>query len=231
MKRIFDKLKQIPRYGWIIAVVLFILDTTSYYFGTLFSRLFGTISWQIAPKIPFIDDKIPFIAIFVIPYLLSYAFWVMGSAIVSLTEKKNYVDYIVSMSIAYFIGFLFFFLMPTYLDRVAEGILEYAERPGFLGFLLRLTYYNDGVQFGFNLFPSFHCMISVFCYLGVRKREEISKGTRIYTLVSTIIICISTVCIKQHYFVDVVGGVLLAIICFTAVKRSNISLKILKTKI
>ena len=231
MKRIIDRLKQIPRYGWIIAVVLFLLDTTSYYFGTLFSRLLGTISWQIAPKIPFIDDRIPFIAILVIPYLLSYPIWVLGSAIVSLTEKKNYVDYIISMSLAYFIGFLFFFLMPTYMDRLTEGVLQRAERPGFLGYCLHLTYYNDGGRYGFNLFPSFHCMISVFCYLGVRKRKEISKGTRIYTLVMAILICLSTVCIKQHYFIDVVGGVLVAIICFAVVKKSNISLRFIKAKL
>ena len=229
MSKVFRRLKEIPRYGWLIAIGLFLMDTTSYYFGTLFSRLLGTTSWQIAPKIPFIDDNIPFIAILVIPYLLSYAFWVLGSAIVSLTDKKNYTDYIVSMSMAYFIGFLFFAFLPTYIDRLAEGALARSEGSGFLPFCLRVTYSADGGRYGFNLFPSFHCMISVFCYLGIRKRKEISKGTKIYTLVMVIVICLSTVCIKQHYFLDVIGGVALAIGCFAATKKFNLSSKILKT--
>lgn len=230
MERTTKSLKDIPRYGWLIAIGLFVMDTASYYFGTLFSRLLGTISWQIAPKIPVIDDNIPFIAILVIPYLLSYAFWVVGAAFVSLTDKKNYTDFIVSMCLAYTIGFLFFALMPTYIDRLAEGALSRAEGPGLLPFLLRMTYNSDGGRYGFNLFPSFHCMISVFCYLGIRKRTEVSKGIRIYTLVSTIVICLSTVCIKQHYILDVFGGIGLAIACFAAVKKFNLSAKILKTK-
>lgn len=230
MNRTTRRLKEIPRYGWLIAIGLFLMDTTSYYFGTLFSRLFGTTSWQIAPKIPIIDDNIPFVAVMVIPYLLSFAFWVMGSAIVSLTDKKNYTDYIVSLCLSYTIGFLFFALIPTYIDRAAEGALARAEGPGFLAFWLRVTYNSDGGRYGFNLFPSFHCMLSVFCYLGIRKRPEISKGIRIYTLIATIIICLSTVCIKQHYILDVVGGAGLAIACFAAVRKFNLSSKILKSK-
>ena len=223
MKRFVRSLREIPKYGWILSVVCFGLDMAAYYFGTLFNRLLGTNAWQFAPKIPCIDDRIPIIGIFMVPYLLSYALWILGFALVSLTGRKRFMNFIAGLSLSYFIGFLFFVFMPTYMDRAMEGFIEYTKRTDFNGFLFRLVYANDGGDFGFNLFPSFHCMISVFCYLGIRKQETVSRGIRIFTLVSTVTICLSTVFVKQHYIIDVVGGVLLAIVCHEAAQKYNLS--------
>ncbi len=35
----------------------------------------------------------------------------------------------------------------------------------------------------------------------------------------TILICLSTVLIKQHYVVDVFGGLLIPIVCYAAVRK------------
>ena len=48
----------------------------------------------------------------------------------------------------------------------------------------------------FNLFPSYHCLISTYCYLGVRKQPEISRGFRIYSLVMAALIGLSTLLTK-----------------------------------
>jgi membrane-associated phospholipid phosphatase len=181
----------------------------------------GTISGAICPKIPVIDDLIPIIPVFAVFYLFSYVFWICGPIAASLTKKRNFINYIVGLSAAYVMGFLFFVFAPTYMDRASEGLMEQAMKPGFFNGLLATIYAADGSNLAFNLFPSYHCLISLYCYLGVRKQPEISRGFRAYSLIMTILICLSTVFTKQHYFIDIVGGLVISIICYNIINRIN----------
>ncbi len=219
MGKLFKRIKDVPVYGWVLGVVYYILQYALYRLADLLSRVFGTIDWAFAPKIPFIDDKIPVVAFFVIFYVFSYAFWLFGPIIASLTEKRNFINYMIGLSAAYIIGFLIFVFMPTYMDRAAEGIMEQVQGPGPFNALLRVVYGVDGGDLAFNLFPSYHCLISLYCYLGIRKRNEVSKGVRVYSLVMTILICLSTVFTKQHYFIDIIGGLSISILCYVVVQK------------
>ncbi|MBQ5365142.1 MAG: phosphatase PAP2 family protein, partial [Spirochaetales bacterium] len=116
-----------------------------------------------------------------------------------------------------------------YIDRVAEGAIAAAESPGITNFVLKSAYIFDGWERGWNLFPSFHCMNSVFVYLGMRKRPEIRKSTQITWLVIAILICASTVLTKQHYIIDVVGGVALPIICHVIVQKLDPGEKLVRS--
>ena len=77
----------------------------------------------------------------------------------------------------------------------------------------------DGGEMAVNLFPSYHCLISVYCYLGVRKQPEISRGFKLYSLIMAILICASTQFTKQHYILDVVGGVGIAVVCYILMNK------------
>ena len=213
MKRFWEKIKSIPRWGWIVGFVYFGLQYGMYRLGDWISRLTGTIERAFPPKIPF-DDLIPIIPVFAVIYLFSYVFWICGPIAVSLTKKRNFVNYIVGLSLAYLIGFLFFVFLPTCMDRSQEGLMEVASRPGFFNWLLSIIYGADGSGMAFNLFPSYHCLISLYCYLGVRKQPEISKGFRIYSLIMTVLICLSTVFTKQHYVLDIAGGLGISLLCY-----------------
>ena len=228
MKRFIQKVKSIPLSGWAAGVFFLLLEYGMYLLGNFIARTTGTINWAFAPKVTFIDDRIPFIGVFVIIYIYSYVFWICGPAAVSLTGKKSYTNFVIALLASYLIGFLFFIFMPTYIDRTAEGLFKYTEQPGAIGWMLRFIYSNDGVDInrGYNLFPSYHCLISMCCYLGVRKRPEISKGYRIYSFIMTILICMSTVLIKQHYFMDIVGGLAVPAICFAVVYKIDPASKI-----
>ena len=82
-----------------------------------------------------------------------------------------------------------------------------------------MIYSADGGTIAYNLFPSYHCLISAYCYLGVRKQRGISKGFKIYSLVMAILISFSTVLTKQHYIVDVFGGILIAVLCYILMEK------------
>ncbi|MBQ9815230.1 MAG: phosphatase PAP2 family protein [Lachnospiraceae bacterium] len=223
-------LKKIPWWGWVLGIVYFGLQYGMYRLADLLSRVFGTIDRALCPKIAAVDDLIPVIAIFAVIYLFSYIFWICGPIAVSLTKRSNFINYIIGLSAAYLIGFLIFVLMPTYMDRNAEGLMAIAAQPGIFNKLLGIIYGADGSGLAFNLFPSYHCLISLYCYLGVRKQPEISKGFRIYSLVMTILICLSTVFTKQHYFIDIFGGLAISIICYLVVGKLDPGGKIMAKK-
>ena len=66
-----------------------------------------------------------------------------------------------------------------------------------------------------NLFPSIHCLVSWFCFLGIRGRQEIPKWYQYLSCVIAVCVFLSTLMTKQHVVWDVAGGVILAQICFT----------------
>ncbi len=219
--RLVTLIKRIPLYGWIFGAVYFGLQYGMYRMADWITRLTGTINYAWCPKIPCIDDNIPVFAPFVVIYLFSYVFWICGPIAVSVTDKKHFINYIIGLSAAYVVGFLIFVFGPTYMDRNAEHLMEIAARPGFFNGLLATVYGNDGSDVAFNLFPSYHCLISLYCYLGVRHRPEVALWFRIYSLVMTVLICLSTVFTKQHYFMDMPAGLLISVVCYAVVGKLN----------
>lgn len=219
VKWLLSRLRAVPWWGWALGIAYFILQYGMYRLGAWLSVVIGTVSYAFECKIPLIDDLIPIVPVFSLPYLFSYVFWIFGPIAVSLTKKRNFVNYITGLSLAYVIGFLFFVFLPTYMDRVKEGLMEFSGGSGPFDRLLAVIYAADGSERAFNLFPSYHCLISLYCYLGVRKQPEISRGFRIYSLIMTVLICLSTVLTKQHYIIDIAGGLAISVLCYLLIGR------------
>ena len=96
------------------------------------------------------------------------------------------------------------------MDRVAENLLN--DNSGVLNQALQWIYNMDGGRYGTNLAPSYHCLISTCCYMGVAKRPEYAKSYRIFSAVFCVLIFASTVLCKQHYFIDIPAGIIIAYI-------------------
>ena len=220
MKRLFSRIKKIPGWGWAAGIILFILQYAVYRLGAWISQATGTVSWAFEWKWPWIDDLFPVIPVFALIYLpMSYLFWICGPIATSLTKKRNFVNYLFGLLLAYLIGFLFFVFMPTLMDREKEGLMAYMDKEGFFNWMLSLIYGSDGGKLAFNLFPSYNCLTSLYCYLGVRKQPEISKGYKIFAFVMVVLICLSTLYTKQHYIVDVFGGLGIAFLCYLLMNK------------
>lgn len=219
MRRFAERVRAIPRWGWAFGLLYLALEYGLYRLGAYFSIRLGTASYAFSCKIPVIDDRIPLSPVFVIIYLFSYVFWVCGTSAAALTGRKNFINYIAGLSLAYGIGFLFFVFLPTCMDRTQEGLMELVDQPGVFRRILGIVYAADGGERAYNLFPSYHCLAGIYGYLGVHRRMEISRGYRIYSLVMTVLISLSTVLTKQHYFLDVAGGVVIALLSYGLVKR------------
>lgn len=198
----------IPVYGYFVGIGLFLLQRIFYSESVKLSRLLGIEPHYV--KIDFIDARIPLIPIFFTVYVISYFFWILGPAIAAKCENAYYCDFVVGMIAAYVVGACIFVFYPTIMDRAAEGLLGNCD--GVWNRCVQFVYKADGGKIGSNLMPSYHCLISTCCYLAVHRRTEISKIYRVTALILTILICASTVFIKQHYFIDIPTGVIIAYI-------------------
>lgn len=121
------------------------------------------------------------------------------------------------------------FLTADYLSRIVCGILfvflpTTLVRPeitgtGFWDQALRFVYSIDQSA---NLFPSIHCLVSWFCYIGIRHQKKIPVWYQRFSLVFATLVCISTQVTKQHYIIDVFGGIILSEVCYLIGRKTNL---------
>ena len=107
----------------------------------------------------------------------------------------------------------FYLFYPTTNTRPA------VEPEGFWNQVVAALYAVDAAD---NLFPSIHCLVSWFCYIGLRGRRDVPKWYRGVSCLLAVLVCISTLTTKQHVIVDVIGGVLLAEICYAIARMTPI---------
>ncbi len=209
----FEKIKKVPWWVWLCGIASLLVQSLFYYLSNFLTGIAQRA--PICTKIDWLDDALPIIPIFAIVYVYAFVFWFCAPASAYVAGKDNFYKFIIGQSVAYFIGFIIFVCLPTYMDRSAEGILAYAEERNL--WLLKTIYNMDGGKMAFNLFPSYHCLTSVYSYLAVRKQKNVSLVYRIYALCLAILVCIATLAIKQHYFLDFICGTGIAIVTYIVV--------------
>ena len=147
-----------------------------------------------------LDDRIPFCPVFVVFYILWY-FYVPGCMLWACLRAK---DVFCRQAAALFSGALLcvavFVLYPTCIDfrPAAEG------RGVFLA-LCRLIYAHDAPV---NVFPSLHCYEALVLHLVTFRTPPLRarKALRLASFVLVLLICRSTLFVKQHAFIDVLAG-------------------------
>lgn len=166
-----------------------------------FSHMIITDTW--------IDQYIPFNEYFVIPYVLWFVFMILGFAYFVFIDqsgiKRTYFYLFLGMSLS----LLIYALIPT-------------------GQNLRVRLYNDNifqclvsfiysVDSSTNVCPSIHVYNSVMMCVSLLKSHRIKQHTWLCFLIIAlaILICMSTVMIKQHAFMDIVWALVLAIVIYS----------------
>ena len=214
-----EKQKRENRVKWYGVVIGLFSLAAQHGIYLLANTLAGVVGNEsILPIIDQIDNAIPVLPIFVIPYVWAYLFWGMAPMAASKCKTDHFKDFLAAYLIACVVGGLILVFVPTYMDRVAEGLWT-RPQDNFLEKLLHFWYSLDGSERAYNLFPSFHCINSTICYLAVAGRKEVPLWFRVYSLVIAVMIFAATLFVKQHYLIDVVSGILIAAVAFAAAKR------------
>lgn len=147
------------------------------------------------------DRMVPFEPAWVSVYLVCYIFWIYNYILIMRQSKEHCYRFVTADILSRLVCGVFFLFMPTTNVRpeiIGNGIWEN---------LMRWLYDFDAPT---NLFPSIHCLVSWFCYVGIRGRKNIPAWYRAFSCIFALLVCVSTQFTKQHYVVDVFGGIILA---------------------
>ena len=214
--------------GIILSLLCLGFQALTYKAADFFINIFN-LNYNI-PKIDKIDNLIPLLTIFIVPYILAYVYWIIAPVCASIVNIKHLLNIILAYIIINIIAFIIFLIYPTYINRIEENI--YNENPNdFFGWLSKIIYDSDGKEKGYNLFPSMHCMTTTICFFATFRKKEIPLWYRICSFIIAILICLSTVFVKQHYIIDSLVGILIAISVWLIINKFNLGYKLLNKPI
>jgi len=171
-----------------------------------------------------VDDYIPFLEIFVIPYILWFLYIAVTVFYLLITSKKDYYQCCAFL----FIGMTICLIIYTFWPNAQNLRPNSFPRDNIFTDLVNMFYSCDTST---NVCPSIHCYNSVGAHIAIWRCEHLKKypWIRYGSLILMISICLSTVFIKQHSFIDLVCGILLAGIMYVLVYCIDYS-KLFKTK-
>ena len=159
-----------------------------------------------------LDRQIPFVKEWILIYVICYIFWAANYILIVREGKEHWYRFISAEMLSKCICGLFFIFLPT------TNIRPEVSGTDFCSWLVRLIYTLDAPA---NLFPSIHCLVSWYCFIGIRKSRKIPGWYQWFSGIFAVLVCISTQFTKQHYLIDIAGGVLIAQLCYGLAKRTE----------
>ena len=153
-----------------------------------------------------IDDKIPFIEYFIVPYTLWFLFIaVTVGYFFFFGEKSEFYRLIILL----FSGMTIFLIVSTIYPNGLQLRPETFTRDNIFVDMVRQLY---AVDTSTNVLPSIHVYNSLGAYIAISHCSKLKqyKWVQIFTLLLTISIILSTMFLKQHSVIDVVAAFFMA---------------------
>lgn len=147
-----------------------------------------------------LDDWIPFVPAFSIPYLYWFLYVFAGLLYFAIMDGKYYFRLLGSIVVGMCLSFVFFYFYPTTVVRpeiLGNGLME------------RSVAYIYSMDNPYNCFPSIHVLnaMLVTMFLCSYRKSLRVWGVSIFSCAAIIL---STLFVKQHYVLDAVGGIILS---------------------
>lgn len=156
------------------------------------------VTGGIEPRLPI--DVFPVWPMWVLPYVGCYILWLTSLAwIILKMEDRLFRSFIAACILTFSMGASTFILFPTY---VRPALLQGTD---IFTFLLRIIHEHWG---RYDAFPSGHVYITTLLALFFGRWYPRRKYLWIMVLV---IVSLSTLFTGQHYILDVIGGLLVAL--------------------
>ena len=161
-----------------------------------------------------LDDKIPFVEGFIVPYLLWFPFMALGIVYVFFMDKKEFLpmgwNLVIGMSLFLVVSFIF----PNGLQLRPEVF----PRDNICTDLVKHLYSIDTST---NVIPSIHVFNSLVCGISFGRVLWWNKHKvcAVCSYVMAGLIVLSTMFVKQHSIVDVVTGILMYIVLTLALSK------------
>lgn len=156
-----------------------------------------------------IDQYIPFAEVFIIPYLLWFAYIAVAGIYFFFKEKESFCK------LMYFgmIGMTIFIIVSYVYPNGLELRPETFARDNIFVQLTKMVYSMDTPT---NVLPSIHVFNSMAVYFAVKNSPKLkdNKATRWGAFFMTGSIILSTMFLKQHSVVDVLTALILSCLSY-----------------
>ena len=166
-----------------------------------------------------LDRKVPLLPWTILIYLGCYLFWIVNYILTGHLKKEEFYRFITADLMSRMICGLIFLVLPTTNVR--------PELPSDSIFTPMMQWLWNTDQAA-NLFPSIHCLVSWMCFIGIRGKHQFPRWYRWFSCVFAVAVFLSTQTTKQHYLVDVIGGVALAEGCFWVAHHTELYQKVMR---
>lgn len=194
MKTLFQKYK----HAWVLLYAL-IYFPWFFYLEKHVTRNYHVIHTAL-------DEKIPFIEYFIIPYFLWFAFIAVTALYFFFTDKTDFYR----LAAFLIIGMTIFLIVSTIYPN--GQILRPAtfERDNIFVDMVKQLYKSDTPT---NIFPSIHVYNTIGVYTAIRHNERLKNNKFVHygSFILSVLIILSTMFLKQHSVIDVIGAGLMAI--------------------
>ena len=152
------------------------------------------------------DQAVPFCEWFVIPYCLWYLLLVAVGLYLLVRDREGFRRYMVFLALTFVLSELIWFLIPNGQDL----------RPSVMprdNFLTRLVAGLYAIDTNTNVFPSVHVVGSIGAAWAIWDCRRLRSHRALCWAVAVlaVLICLSTLFIKQHACLDVLGGLVLSL--------------------
>ena len=195
----------VPRYAYVPIFLVVLFNTMAYYLTKWIMQDAEHYDLSF-----FMDDMLPFVPFFVLFYVLAYLQWGAHYVFHSHVSREFCYHIVTADLMAKIVCMVFFIVLPTEIERpVIEG-------NGFWNALTGMIFSSDTPR---NLFPSIHCLESWFCFRAALRIKRAPAWYAPAQLVLTVLVFASTVLIKQHFVVDIVGGIVIAELCWILTEK------------
>lgn len=163
-----------------------------------------------------LDDYIPFIEFFIIPYLLWFVFMAVSVLYFFFTDKAGFYK-IASFLI---IGMTAFLVICTIFPNGLNLRPTTFERDNFCVDLVKFVYSTDTPT---NVLPSIHVFNTLGVMIAVAHSDKLKSKKAVTggVYILGILIILSTVFLKQHSVTDVMAAIVMACIVYPIVYASQ----------
>lgn len=207
-----EKLSLIRKYKHAIPLMIY---------GIIYMVWFGYLEKTVTSRYKVIhmmlDDYIPFCEVFVIPYLLWFAYVAIVVIYCFFHDKDVYFKTCIFL----FTGMTVFLLVSTLWPNGHHLRPYIMPRDNIFTHLVSILYKADTPT---NLWPSIHVYNSLGCHIAVTKSRRLAKYNKLrsFSLILCISIIMSTMFIKQHSVFDVTTALIMAALIYGVVYHFDV---------
>lgn len=181
-----------------IPFLIFVAILGVSYFGNQLLYTYGVTKGSNYPEIE-LDSKIPLVSWFVYPYFLTFPLGLFTFFYLAYKDKKAFYTMYLTLIISFAISGIIYACGQTYFTKPDFEPQTFTDK-----FVVWTWNSTNPV----NCFPSQHCFMAFAMIIAClsAKEEKMNIFFRIFTIITSILIVLATVFIRQHFVLDIIAS-------------------------